>query len=321
MSAETEIQRTTASAFLVEPEPDRNALWHFFLILFSLAGVSLLLAFLPVPPRILPLLVIVVSALFIAAPVAAIFRAAAFRWTSGLAVGFIVLGVAMHVGLSYAGASLAKGALASVLSALGQSGLMVWCVGLGALLTTLLKEKNLLIPVSLFLAAFDIFLVLTPVGPTRIILQAAPQVFETASWHIPKVQENPTLGPVAATAHIGPADFLFMAMFFVAIHRFGMRSRQTLLWLAPTLLAYMVIVGLVGPLPALVPIGLCVLIVNWKEFSLSKEEWASTALVAVLCAGLIGWGATRPKPQVEILPPENAQESQVPEGSPGPTSP
>lgn len=290
----------------------------FATLLAALAALSIALAFVPIPAALVRPLAVLIGVVFIAVPVYAIFRAASHCWTPRLAWGFIGIGVAMHVGLTYASALGGRGVLAAILAALGQTGLMVWCVGLGALLTTLLKEKNLLLPVSLFLAAIDIFLVLTPIGPTKIILQVAPKVLDTIGWHVPKVQQDPTFGPVAATAHVGPADFLFMAMFFVAIFRFGMRARQTLLWLAPTLLVYMLIVMLAGPLPALVPIGLCVLAVNFREFKLNKEEWASTALVAVIGIGLIAFGATRPRPQVEILPPDSAQGAAAPEGSPAP---
>lgn len=299
-------------------EPSSGGLRTFAWLLAGLAGLSLALAFAPIPPPLVRPVAIVVGVVFIALPVYAIFRAASHTWTPKLAWSFIGVGVVMHVGLTYMSAITGKGVVAAILAALGQTGLMVWCVGLGALLTTLLKEKNLLLPVSLFLASIDIFLVLTPIGPTKIILQVAPNLLNTIAWHVPKVQENPTFGPVAATAHIGPADFLFMAMFFVAIFRFQMRAKQTLMWLAPTLLAYMLIVMFAGPLPALVPIGLCVLTVNFKEFKLSKEEWASTGLVVAIGIGLIAFGATRPKPQVEILPQDSSQGASAPEGSPEP---
>jgi hypothetical protein len=233
-------------------------------------------------------------------------------------VTFVVAGAATHVGLTYVAAVLGKGVWPAILAALGQTGLMGWCVGLGALLATRLKEKNLLIPVSLFLAALDIFLVLTPVGPTHVILKAQPQILSAVGWQVPKVTAHPAFGPMPATALIGPADFVFMGMFFVAIFRFGLRARQTLLWLAPTLIVYMVLALFWGSLPALVPIGLCVLIVNFKEFKLTKEEWASTGLVVLIAVALIAYGATRPKPHVEISPPAPGQESAAPEDSPPP---
>lgn len=284
------------------PAPHTSGLVQFFFLVAGLAALSILLAFLPIGKAAVPFVRVVVGAIFIATPVYAIFRASSYRWSPKLAVAFIVAGLVAHVGLAYAAASVGRGISAAILAALAQTGLMVWCAGLGALLATLIKERNLLIPVSLFLAGFDIFTVLTPVGPTRQIMQAAPRVFTTAAYTVPAVEAVPTFGPVAATAYIGPADFIFMAMFFVAIYRFGLRARQTLFWLAPTLIAYMLLVLYVGALPALVPIGLCVLAVNLPEFKLTKEEWASTGLVVAIVAALILWGATRPKPPPEPLP-------------------
>ncbi len=306
----------------LEGRARKTGLIAFVGIVLGLAGLSVALAFLPVPPRLVPIVYLLVGAVFIAAPVFALFRAADHPWRPWLAVVFIGVGVSAHVGLAYAAAILGpRGVWPATLSSLAQTGLMTWCAGLGALLATLLKEKNMLIPVAIFLAAFDVFTLLTPAGPTQAIMRAQPQIFESVSWTVPKVQEVPTFGPVAATARIGPADFLFMAMFFVALYRFQMRVRATYLWLAPTLVAYMVFVFVAGPLPALVPIGICVLIVNWREFRLTAQEWGATALVAALGLGLIAWGMTRPKPPPEPSPPAPVPGFLGSAGSPSPAIP
>ncbi len=302
-----------------QPSSNGRGLATFFLVLLVLAGVSFALAFLPIPTKAVLPLTWAVAALFIAGPVFALFRAGEARWSPKMALGFLAGGLALQIGLSFLSvyAFGGRGAMASVCTATSQIGLMLWCVGLGAMLATLLKEKNLLIPVSVFLAAFDIFLVLTPIGPTKILLQVRPELLAKGGWTVPKVADSPTFGPVAATAYIGPADFVFMAMFAVAIYRFGLRPRQTILALIPALVAYLAFVFLIdAPLPAMVPIGLAVLAVNWPEFRLTKEEWASTALVAAIGIGLIAWGATRPAPRVELLPLEAAPERAERRGSP-----
>ena len=95
----------------------------------------------------------------------------------------------------------------------------------------MIKDKNLLLPVSAFLAGFDIFLVLTPIGVTQQIMKKAPEVLPAVGLNIPKPAATPTMGPVEPFAFVGPADFLFMGMFFVAIHRFDLKARDTALWM------------------------------------------------------------------------------------------
>lgn len=55
--------------------------------------------------------------------------------------------------------------------------------------------------------------------------------------------------------------------------------------------------------------------VNRKEFKLSKDEWASTGVVAALGIALLVWGATRPKP-VEKKSAVTGQTQQAPASKP-----
>ena len=77
-----------------------------------------------------------------------------------------------------------------------------------------------------------------------------------------------------------------------------------------SLIAYMGAV-LFGPsslsaLPALLPIGLVILLVNVREFQLKRDEWIGTILVGLLAFGLAwaGINAPRPKPPAATLPSE-----------------
>ncbi|HMS53945.1 MAG TPA: hypothetical protein PKA27_00965, partial [Fimbriimonadaceae bacterium] len=109
----------------------------------------------------------------------------------------------------------------------------------------------------------------------------------------------PSTGTVGTMAYVGPADFLFMGMFFVALFRFGLRARETAIWLGVALALYIPLAFILGPVPLLVPIGLTVLMVNLREFKLNTEEWLSTGLVALVLAAVIAYGATRPRPPAE----------------------
>jgi hypothetical protein len=294
----------------------RHGLLIFFGALAGLALIRIGLGFLAVPAGLVMPMSVLVTAIFLAVPVYAVFAASSHKWTPKLAGLFVVLGLALHFGVGsiVRFGLLGNGVAAAMGGAVAQTGFFLWCVGLGVLLATLLKEKNLLLPVSAFLAGFDIFLVLTPIGITQQVMKRAPEVLPAAGLNIPKPSATPTMGPVEPFAFVGPADFLFMGMFFVAIHRFNMRSRETALWMIPAILIYLLLALLLGPIPLLVPIGLVVLAVNWGEFKLNKEEKLSTLALMAILAGLIAFGATRPRPPAEPSP---SEVSPAPEESAG----
>jgi hypothetical protein len=272
----------------------RNGLVVFFIALFGLALAQFGLGFMNVSPGMLMPATLLITAVFIAVPVFAIYKAASHPWTSKLAIVFVLIGIVIHftLYLAWKQGLVGSGSFALAVTSLSQVGFFLWCMGLGVLVATLLKDKNLIIPVSLFLAAYDVFLVLTPMGITKKIMQAAPEVLPAIGYKIPSI------GNVAPYAIIGPADFLFMGMFFVSIYRFKMKSRETLLWLIPAILVYLLLSMFVKALPLLVPIGLTVLIVNWKEFNMNKEERNSTiglfVVLALVLGGLFAWSKSRP---------------------------
>lgn len=278
-----------------------------------LCALRIVIGFVSVPLAWVDLLSVVTTIVFMATPVYAIYCVAKFNWTARWGLLFLVVGAFFHVG-AYFLADQPPSLAQAVISAIGmQFGLVTWCVGLGVLLTRLFREKNLLLPVALFLAVLDMFLVLTPVGPTGRIARENPNKITRAFYETPRVQNVPTGGKARPLAFVGPADFLFVAMFSVALFRFGMRTRETLWWMMGTLVCYLLVTILfgsvhlfgtvsLGALPALVPIGACVLIVNRKEFELSKDEKISTWIVAGLGLGLLIWGATRPTPPNPVLP-------------------
>lgn len=299
-----------------------HGLIQFFAILGALACINVALSFVAVPRSASLAIGLAVGILFLATPILAIYRGSDHRWTPKLALSFIVGGVLVQ---ALAGISVAygwvAGPAAAAVSALGQMGLMVWCIGLGALLATkAIREPNLLIPVSVFLIAFDILLVLTPVGTVQHVLKAAPKVFTSMAYKVPAVSDTVTLGPVGAAAHIGPADFLFLGMFFVAMYRFGMNAQTTVLALIPTLILYMGAVFFFGPLPALPPIAICFLLANAGHFRLKRDEWIATGVLALTLAGLIGALALRSKSRPGPSQPETDGGVPKPANLPPPAS-
>ncbi|MCX7799864.1 MAG: hypothetical protein N2109_05925, partial [Fimbriimonadales bacterium] len=161
--------------------------------------------------------------------------------------------------------------------------------------------RDRLAPMCVFLPFFDAFLVLTQKGWTKRVLETAPQVLESVAMRVPEVSSGPKAAPLAATAFIGPADLVFVALFAALIHRFQLNVRATVLWLAPVLAAYLVVVMVlghvaVGPvslgaLPALVPIGLVVLLANVRRLRLTRQEWVLTVFAGLLGLGLVALGS------------------------------
>jgi hypothetical protein len=190
--------------------------------------------------------------------------------------------------------------------AIVQTGILGWTLGIGVLLSLMVGDKNLMIPIAIFLVGFDMFLVFNPDSPTRRMLENVPSVSQSvlATVPAPKSSETPKEG-VQNLAQVGPADLLFAAAFFTLMFRFKMRAKQTLVWMVPVLIAYLLVViyfgGVqlgplsLGMLPAMVPIGLTVLLVNWKEFKLQGQEVLGVVLVTVLAVGLAWFGIYRAK--------------------------
>lgn len=306
------------------PDPNlRGGLWPFFAMLALLLALRILIGFVSLPLSVLPVVNLLVSAIFLGLPILAIFFAANHPWTWRTASAFLVGGLAVQAVAVIVDRQMfgGKGALSGVVNAVGQAGLSTWCVGLGALLTTLLKEKNILVPIAIFLAIFDAFLILTPVGFTQKIMQAAPQALPTVGMQVPAVVAEPTTGRAAVGAFVGPADLVFLGTFFVALFRFRLRTRETLRLMLPVLFVYLVVVLVAGwNLPALIPIGLVLLVCNWREFKLSRDEWLSTAVIAAMGLALLGWGITRPRPAPPAAPSPTASgpAAPAPAATPGP---
>ncbi|MBV6459760.1 MAG: hypothetical protein HONBIEJF_02913 [Fimbriimonadaceae bacterium] len=272
----------------------------FFAVLALLFILRLGLPFVGLAPAAIIPVNILLTLLFVGLPIIALYRVGSDTWTVRNGVVFLVSGIVIQaVGVMLRGASPPESFGMHFGEALAQLGLPIWCVGLGALLAILLKEANLIPPVAIFLAGFDMLAIFWPDSPTQRILAAHPQIFRNVAASVPSLTGAPM-------AYVGPADFFFLAMFFIALFRFRMKTQQTFRWVVAVLLAYIGIViafGSVqigpislGMLPALVPIGLCVLLVNLDAFNLNREEKWMTLAVAVLSVGMAVFALTRPRP-------------------------
>ncbi len=275
------------------------------------------------------------AAVFIAAPLFGLYQGASALPKARSAALWLAGGAAAHIGLGFLLRSLGPaGPLSVVVEALAQAGLLGWSFGLGVLVGWLVRDKNLLLPVAIFLIGFDVFLVFTPNTFVGNVIRENPQILEAVAASVPAPQAPPTpeggpAGPrVARIAMIGPADLIFCTTFFFILFRFEMNVRKTLKVLIPVLGVYLVLAlapGVPG-LPALVPIGAVVLGVNWRLFKLTRDEKLGTLLVGILSLALAVYGVWRgvtyapPKPEA----PSNREagpEAGAPQEMPLPASP
>jgi hypothetical protein len=227
---------------------------------------------------------IVVTVVFVALPIFIIAAAARLNWPPVVSIGTCVVCLAAVAFLR------GNGALIDGVVQIARFG---WPAAIGFLITGLIKDKNLLLPIAIVLATVDILAVFAPAGTVQQGLESPTirPIFDAMAYQVPEA------GTAQPLAQMGPADPLFIAMFLYAIRRFKMRFKQTLLWMIPALAVYLWIVlaygdrtlwGFsLGMLPALVPVGLVVALVNAKEFKMSKQESMMTIGVATLCVGLI----------------------------------
>lgn len=270
-----------------------------------------------------------VSVVFVALPIYGLYAAAKYQFSAVWSVVLLIAGLSIWGG-GFALAQTIKAPMASgIFLAISQSALLVWCFAIGNLLALILKDRNLLLPIAIFLALFDMWLVFAPEGLVQQSLtHGAGKALAVMAYQAPATQAVSAGGKAAAMVFVGPADFLFISMFFAALYRFSMRTRQTMLAIVPVLAGYLLLtltfpnfeLGPIrlGALPALLPIGLTVLIVNRDQFKLSRDEMITTVFIAVVGLAVVTWRISLPGPPPPE-PPEMSPDGPVPPAPPGMT--
>jgi hypothetical protein len=159
---------------------------------------------------------------------------------------------------------------------------IVAAASLGYLVSFALRDKNIVLPISAFAAYFDIWTVTW--GPTRQMVSKAPQIVQAVSASIPMPG-----GHGRSVSFIGPADFVFLAVFFGAIYRLKMNAVRTFWFVFPLLSISMLIVNSTDyfpntGIPALVPMSIGIIAANYKHVKFDKQEKWSLAIVSVILA-------------------------------------
>jgi hypothetical protein len=242
----------------------------------------------PVPAWFVAPASVLATLLFFLLWLSIVYQWSAARWRLPALAGAVV------VALAALAAAILLGRFEGTeyaLSVLRQVAIIVAAGGIGMMVAVAIRDPNLLVPIAPILAIVDIVTVMSPAGIAKRVIETKPEAFEAVAVSVPR------FGTAKPELFMGPADVLFLAMFLAVIHRGGFRVKATYLWLLVVLVAYMLLILGFGEatmwgislrtLPALVPMGAVILIVNWRRFSLNRQEKVMTwalVLIAVLLA-------------------------------------
>jgi hypothetical protein len=198
----------------------------------------------------------------------------------------VIAFAARWVGAGAAGLAIAKAVpVLPGQSLLGNVVLIVWAGFLGRLVSRIIREGKLLLPVTIVAALMDIFTVFW--GVVAHVQEKAPEVAQAFSASAPVEVPEGVWAPILAAVGIG--DFLFLAVFLAVTIRFGMRSVKTL-WAAFAVmlvapLAFTIIPSATG-LPGLPFLAAAALWANRGLWEFTAEERKAMGLAAVIVAVL-----------------------------------
>jgi len=195
------------------------------------------------------------------------------------------------LGRPQAGARLAE--LLSVIphqELLGNIALILWAAFLGRLVSRVIREGKLLLPVAVVASLGDIITVFW--GLVARVTEKAPEVAQTFSASAP-VQPPPGL-PAPILSAVGIGDFLFLALFLAVALRYSMQAPKAV-WATLVLTLVAPLAFFIWPqasgLPGLPFISAAMLWANWRYLQFTREEKRALAFAGalVLAAVLALW--------------------------------
>ena len=212
------------------------------------------------------------------------------RWNNrqcGIAVAsavFVWVAVTLIGGAHYSRITRFGVEAYNMLSPLASSlALTAGLTALGVMLSRIVREPNVLLPVALVAMPIDYVGAMTSVGFTSNVVKHAPDIVSRVSVHVPH------LTGIHIYALIGPGDALFIAFFLAAVQRLEMNLRGTFWWMFGLLTAAIVTVLLTGfPIAALVPMGVAMIAANWRYFHLKRAEVFAVLYAACIIFVLVG---------------------------------
>ncbi|MEI7834348.1 MAG: hypothetical protein WCJ56_14265 [bacterium] len=210
--------------------------------------------------------------------------------------------------------------------------LIIVGVFFGQLLSRMIKERAILIPVAVVSSMVDFWGVywgpvaamsvnmpelVGKVGSVATVATAAPTTGVVAQQIQTAVASSPVLkilANVAPPTTIGLGDFVFLAFFLTCAWKLGFSTRRTMWGIFVGQLISSILMALQGMkvlgheisieyLPGLPFICGGAVFANLKVWKLSKQEWLMTGVLAILLGGLIGVTAWRKAAEGSIVIP------------------
>lgn len=171
--------------------------------------------------------------------------------------------------------------------------LLVWfAVSIGALVSRLVRETKILLPMAIALALVDLYVVfggglVTQANSRTRTDQTAHVAMQSLTVRLPV--KRPIAGAQPMNLSVGVADYLFIALFFACFARFGIPWKRTFIALVVTLVGYMMIVFFTQTdLPALVPIAVVVVGFNLRYFRYERSEAFALLYAGIIVAAVLG---------------------------------
>jgi hypothetical protein len=199
---------------------------------------------------------------------ALIVSAARMNVTRTVRLCFALVGLAVWIGIL-----TFKLERVPILSILADAALITCATQFGVLVSNVIREPKLLLPVALCAGLVDIWGV--SLGPVHLIEKHAPKIISKTTAKVPalgsaRIAKGKRPPPPML---IGFGDFLFLGIFFACIVRFGMHLHASFALTALSTVVALIIVGLSDTmLPGLPFMALGVILPNIAHFRFTREE-------------------------------------------------
>ena len=162
-----------------------------------------------------------------------------------------------------------------------QLSLMLLAVFLGVTISYIIREPNILLPVTMVAASVDFWNIY--VGLLGHIVATKPAIVNAVTVQMPVPV------PGMPIPMIGMGDFVFLALYLSVVYRFGLNIRGTFWWgYALLTLTMLAVLRYDLPIPALVPMAIVVIGANARRIHLKRDELIATIFVGVIALALLG---------------------------------
>ena len=148
------------------------------------------------------------------------------------------------------------------------------CFSFGSLLSFIVREKKLLVPVMLCCALIDFWT--CTMGFTHQVMSKVPEAVSAVSTGVPMLG-----GMGINVATIGPGDFIFVSLVYAVVLRFDLNIKRTFWYIFGFMYVAMLLIvfGLLPFVPALICVCIGTLLANMGLFDFDKSEKISMAVV------------------------------------------